>query len=407
MYFNFAIFFWSLIVSADYKTYTWQELSRQAPLTSTKIDGKNLKSVLKYAPDKQSWEDRANSVRKGILAGANFTKFPNRTALNVIQYDVVERSDYVIKNIAFEATPGFFVTGNLFVPTKIEGPLPAVLISHGHFGPWGGYARTLPENQILATRLAEMGAVVFIYDMVGWGDSQQLDHPDSYGFLGIGNQDKFKDGTKNTLLRVQLWDSIRSLDFLLSLKNKSGDPLVDSQRVGVAGASGGATQSLYLASIDSRVTAAALVVMITAGFTGNDYCEDGLPVHKVQGQGSTNNVEMAATFAPKPLMIISDGQDWTRWFPKNEYAYVKKIWSYYGAYDYVLNFHYADEGHDYGKNKRARTYDFFSTAFGLKRLPNLNESEGKNPEGVVLEKTDSLHVFNKDHVKPNVPMTHL
>jgi cephalosporin-C deacetylase-like acetyl esterase len=70
-----------------------------------------------------------------------------------------------------------------------------------------------------------MGIVVFAYDMVGWGDSTQIDH-DAWN-----------------VLMLQTWDSMRVIDFLQSL------PEVDPHRIGVTGASGGGTQvrTLYIA----------------------------------------------------------------------------------------------------------------------------------------------------------------
>lgn len=67
------------------------------------------------------------------------------------------------------------------------------------------------------------------------------------------------------------------------------------------------------------------VLIVGAGHTGNDYCEDGMPVHTVEGQHKTNNTESAATFAPKPMLFVSDGHDRSRWFPKAIYPYIKKI----------------------------------------------------------------------------------
>src|SRR5262249_46403905 len=143
-----------------------------------------------------SWEYRVQSVRQGILSGAGLSPLPQKTALNPIFSRARMRDGYAVENVAFEASPGFFVTGNLFRPLHRDGPVPAIALAHGHFGDWGQYARTIEENQLLATRLAQMGAVVFVYDMVGWGDSQQLDHRD--------DGHSFKDGSHNDLLKLQL-----------------------------------------------------------------------------------------------------------------------------------------------------------------------------------------------------------
>ena len=65
-----------------------------------------------------------------------------------------------------------------------------------------------------------MGAVVFSYDMVGWGESDQVDR--------TWNRDcvYWNHGHPKTLT-LQLWNSIRAVDFLVSLKD------VDPRRIGV------------------------------------------------------------------------------------------------------------------------------------------------------------------------------
>ena len=97
-----------------------------------------------------------------------------------------------------------------------------------------------------------------------------------------------------------MWDSIRAIDFITSLVNENtGKPLVDPTKIGVTGASGGGSQSLYIAAVDDRIAAEAPVVMISAGFTGDDHCEDGMPIHTVHGQKKTNNTEIAGHVCSK------------------------------------------------------------------------------------------------------------
>ncbi len=64
-------------------------------------------------------------------------------------------------------------------------------------------------------------------------------------------------------------------------------------------------------------------------------------------------MEIAALVAPKPLMIVSDGSDWTLNTPEVEYPHIKRIYSFFDATDNVAYSHFADEGHDYGPSKRA------------------------------------------------------
>jgi hypothetical protein len=176
----------------------------------------------------------------------------------------------------------------------------------------------------------------------------------------------------------------------------------------VTGASGGATQVLYLAAVDPRVSAAAEVVMITAGYTGDDSCEDGMPVHDVPGAQKTNNTEIAATIAPRPLLVLSSDNDWTQWFPQDEYPYLKQVYGLYDQANRALNWHYHD-GHNYLFSKRARAYDFFAAAFGLERIPDNAAPPGDadNHEQIRLERQAALRVFTPLSPRPALPMWHL
>ena len=186
-----------------------------------------------------------------------------------------------------------------------------------------------------------MGAIVFTYDMVGYGDSTLLPHE-----------------TPN-VLQIQLWDSIRALDFLESL------PEVDAARLGVTGASGGASQIILLAAVDPRVKASMPVVMVSSRFSGHERCEDGMNVRDVPGPEDTNNAEIAAVVAPRPLMIISDGADWTKHFPGEDFPYIQQIYELYDAIGNVQNRHLPNEHHDYGPTKRRIAYRFFSRSLRL------------------------------------------
>jgi hypothetical protein len=74
---------------------------------------------------------------------------------------------------------------------------------------------------------------------------------------------------------------------------------------------------------------------------------------------------LAAAMAPKPVLTVSDGGDWTATYPVLEYPYLQRIWGLCGAAERVENVHFSDERHDYGVNKRRAVYEFFARTLGL------------------------------------------
>ena len=332
---------------------------------------------------REEWQARAARNREGILAGANLVPLPARTPLNPVIRGRQERDGYSVENVAFESLPGFFVTGNLYRPLGQTGLLAGVLCPHGHFtlpdpaNPQRKLlvARIQPYVQNRCATLARMGAVVFAWDMVGYCDSTQVEH------------------SATNVLTLQIWNSLRAVDFLLS------QPGVDPQRIGITGESGGGTQSFLLAALDNRITVAAPVVMVSAHFFGGCNCESGLPIHR-SASHECNNTDITAMIAPRPLLVVSDGGDWTKNVPGVEFPYIWRVYQLFGAEKNVENRHFPHEGHDYGPSKRQAMYEFFARHLRLDLSRVSHVGGGVNEDGTVVADTDSLRVFTAANPRP-------
>lgn len=307
----------------------------------------------------RDWQQHADSVRAQLRKGMELEVLPARTPLNPRYRNKKELNGYTVESVVFESLPGFFVTGNLYKPSgKLKKKsLAVILCPHGHFGKPDDYARFRHDMQIRCASLAKMGAVVFAYDMVGWGESAQVSHE------------------YPKVLAFQTWNSMRVIDFLLTL------PEADPKRIGVTGASGGGTQTFMLAALDDRVKVSVPVVMVSAHFFGGCNCESGMPVHK-NGSHVYSNTEIACLMAPKPMLWVSDGSDWTKNNPTVEYPFARHIYGLYNKEDLVKNVHLANEQHDYGKNKRLAAYQFLAEHLHLK-LQNIQDSDGTISEDFV------------------------
>ncbi len=320
--------------------------------------------------DLASWEKRRVRIKKGIIEGMQLEKMPKISGnFKTIIHSKREMDGYNVENIAIESFPGFYVTGNLYTPTLEKEKYAAILSPHGHLA----NKRFTDFMQYRCAVLARMGAVVFAYDMVGYGENEQVEHKMPIALL------------------LQTYNSQRVLEYLLSR------PDVDSERIGMTGGSGGGTQTFMLTAIDNRIKVSVPAVQVSAHFFGGCVCESGMPVHR-SADHQTNNVEIAALCAPRPLLMISNGGDWTRNTPRVEYPYVQKVYSLYDAEHKVENVHLPMERHDYDFSKRAAAYNFFQHHLGLSfNVPYFN---GYSEDFVTILPPEDLKVFNMENPKP-------
>jgi dienelactone hydrolase len=311
-------------------------------IRNTSIPDMNTHFQMPVFASRAEWLEKAAFLRKQILASAGLLPMPEKTPLNAQIFGKLERGDYTVEKVLLETYPGFYLGGNLYRPRGKQGPFPGIVTPHGHWA----YGRL--ENTALASvparciNLARQGFVVFSYDMVGYNDTNQFPHGDNGPHLGGPREDLWSINT----MGLQLWNSIRAVDFVSSL------PDVDPARIGATGASGGGTQTFLLMAVDDRVKAAAPVNMVSAIMQGNG-CEEA-PNLRV----GAFNVMFAAMMAPRPLLMVSATGDWTRNTPQEEFPAVRGIYRLLDAAPNVESVQ-IDQQHNYNKESREAVYTFF------------------------------------------------
>ena len=298
--------------------------------------------------NKEQWEARRDTLRREVRQRLELDKFLDSCVVTkdkkgnlvrpVILSKIRKHDGYTTQNICIELTPGQHLFGTIYASLK-KGKHALIVCPDGHWP----YRYRKDEQQRLGT-LARMGAVCVDFDLYGWGESEKEvgDHHSSRAHV------------------YQAACGYILLDWML--KNRKD---IDTERVGVMGGSGGGTHTVLLSLLDERVTASAPVVHLASHFDGGCPCESGMPVQL--SAGGTCEPELAAVIAPKPMLVVSDGGDWTSSVPTLEFPYLQRIYGFYGAQDKVRNVHLPNERHDFRENKRNAVYDFFIDVFGLDR----------------------------------------
>ncbi|MHB1033975.1 MAG: acetylxylan esterase [Pirellulales bacterium] len=306
------------------------------------------------------WKARRAELRKLVVRDLSLDPLPEKLPLNVTYGGQLDRGDYLVKRVYWQTWPGVYASGYLYLP-KTPGKHPAILNPHGH---WANGARH-PVVQSRCIGQAKKGYVNLAVDSV---------HMPTEGFLvGVSS------------MTVMMFNAIRAVDLLESL------PEVDAARIGCTGASGGGQQTMFMMAIDDRIAAAVPAVLVSyyrrimapAGFP---HCNCNIVPGLLR---DADEPEMAAIFAPKPVLYECVTGDWTRDFPKEEFPELRAIHALYGAAA-DIDVQQWDSPHDYSKPMRERMYAFFNLY-----LKNVTDPAAAAEPDLKVETLETLAALDK------------
>ncbi len=235
---------------------------------------------------------------------------PEQTPLNPRVTGQIERSGYRVDKVVYESQPGVFVSANLYIPTGRRPPHPGVVFQMGHYYSGKAYA----TYQKCCQGLVRLGYMVLAFDPMGQGE--RINYPDASGTntrLPSVDEEHSLPGKQLLLLgdsatRYQVWDAIRSLDYL------AAHPLVDADKLGSTGQSGGATLTMLLACVDERLRVAAISSGNTENFATANFQPPGSTDDAEQdligsGPVAFDRWDLLYPMAPKPLLVEISAHD--------------------------------------------------------------------------------------------------
>src|SRR5262249_40579466 len=125
--------------------------------------------------------------------------------------------------------------------------------------------------------------------------------------------------------------------------------------------------------------------MVSLIMQGGSLCENAPNLRL-----DTENVEIAAMMAPRPMLMTSATGDWTRNVPTEEFPAVRAIYALYDHTADVENVH-LDAPHNYNADNREAMYAFFG-----KHVLGQSDASKLKEKSIRLEKLqDMLALHNR------------
>ena len=310
------------------------------------------------------WKTRSEWLRAEVIKKSGAIIDPGLD-LDWHETGTVQLADFKVVNLYFQVRQGVYATANLYVPAG-KGPFPAVIHMPGHWE-----QAKLDSGLIeVGSTLARNGYVCLTIDPWGAGERSRIHGTSDYHGANLGAS---LMNVGETLLGVQLSDNIRGVDLLSSLA------FVDASRVGATGASGGGSQALWLAAIDTRIK--SVVTVVSAGtfeaFVMNKNCVcELLP----DGLTFTEEFEIVGLIAPRSIRMISHRQDANPAFSPDQmirtYQRAAPLFAAAKASEY-LDYKVINATHGYYEEDRRLMISWFNRH--LKRDSTTSISTGTSP----------------------------
>jgi dienelactone hydrolase len=324
----------------------------------------------------EDWRRMAEGIRREMLDKVVFRgearKWRN-LPLKVEWLDTIEGGDgYKIKKLRYEAVPGLWIPALLYTPDRLGDLMPVFLNVNGH-DPKGKQA---DYKQVRCINMAKRGMLVLNPEWLGMGQLRAMNHyqMNQLDLCGTSGLSVFYLAMK------------KGIDVLMTL------PQADPKRVGVSGLSGGGWQTIFLSSLDERVTLSNPVAGYSSFKTRVNVVDDLGDSEQTPCDMATvaDYTHLTAIRAPRPTLLTYNEKDDCCFKPVTALppllGAARPVFEQLGAAEKV-DFHINHEPgtHNFFLENREALYKFIGThwypgdkSYGPKEFPS--DSEVKTAE---------------------------
>jgi hypothetical protein len=246
--------------------------------------------------DRARWETAAAQARRDMLEQIVFrgTAARWRDAKCRTEWldTIAGGPGYRIRKFRYEALPGMWIPGLLYLPDKLDDSVPLAINVNGH-APEG---KAVAYKQLRSINLAKRGLLVLNLEWFGMGQLR------TSGFSHYRMNQLDLCGASG-LAPFYLAMS-RAIDLGLSLEH------VDPKRVAVSGLSGGGWQTIVISSLDERVTLANPVAGYGSLRTNIAFDDLGDSEQAPSDMGLVADyAHLTAMRAPRPTLLTYNAAD--------------------------------------------------------------------------------------------------
>ena len=244
-----------------------------------------------------AWSDLSRETRQRVFEQVVFRGRAAewRDAKTRVEWEEGELKGpgYHVKKLRYEAVPGMWIPALLYVPDPVAEKAPVFMNVNGH----EAEGKAAPNMQARCINLVKRGMIVLSPEWVGMGQLKSA----GFGHYRMNEIDLCgSSGLAPFYLSMK-----RGLDVLLSL------PRADPTRVGVAGLSGGGWQTIFISSLDTRVTFANPVAGYSSVHTRTRFDSDlGDSEQTPVDLGAVADyTQLTGMLAPRPALLTFCAED--------------------------------------------------------------------------------------------------